>query len=311
MRFRLLSIAVIAAIIGGVYYAYPNKVSSFLGTATGRIPCKEPLTYRIGTIDSRFDVTEEELKTIMQQVESIWEDPMKRELLQYQDNGSVAVHLIYTEEQERTKAQKNYTDRIETVKQQLSAVRQNYERLTTSYKKRSEDYKESLSEYNQAVSEYNAYVDKWRSKGGLPHDKKPTVDRMLRGNDRLERIVDRKQKNMESVRKRVNTKSEQLNDLVGRQNELINEYNRRFGDARKFNQGHYIQQGLNKRINIYQFGNHAELKTVLAHESGHALGIGHVSNPKSIMHSVMREQNIANLSLSPQDIRALEQRCGK
>ncbi len=282
-----------------------------MGTATGRIPCQEPLTYRIGTIDSGFDVTKDELKAIMQQVELIWEEPMNQQLLQYHEDGSVAIHLIYTEEQQRTEEQKKFTERIETIKQQVSAMRQTYERLTASYKKRSQDYKESLSEYNQAVSEYNAYVEKWRSKGGLPQDKKPTIDRMLRKNEQLERIVDRKQKNMESVRKRANAKSEQLNDLVGRQNDLINEYNRRFGNARKFNQGHYIQQGLDKRINIYQFGNRAELKTVLAHETGHALGLGHVGNPKSVMNSTMREQDIFNLSLSQQDISAMKQRCGK
>jgi len=311
VRFRLLSIAVIAAIIGGVYYAYPIKVASFLGTATGRIPCQEPLTYRIGTIDAGFDISKEELKTVMQDVESIWEKPMDQQLLQYHEDGSVAIHLIYSEEQQRTEAQKKFTDRIETMKEQVSEMRRTYERLSASYKKRSEEYNESLSKYNQAVREYNAYVEKWRSKGGLPQDKKPTVDRMLQKNARLERIVDRKKENMEVVRKRANAKSERLNDLVGRQNELINEYNRRFGDARTFNQGHYIQQGLDKRINIYQFGNRAELKTVLAHESGHALGIGHVGNSKSVMNSTMKEQDIFNLSLSRQDISAMKQRCGQ
>ncbi|MDZ7681079.1 MAG: matrixin family metalloprotease [Fodinibius sp.] len=90
---------------------------------------------------------------------------------------------------------------------------------------------------------------------------------------------------------------------------MVTEYNRRFSVAKKFNQGRYIRQGNDERINIFQFANDAQLKTVLAHEAGHAMGLEHVGNPRSLMHAIMQQQDIYNLSLSDEDLAAIRNRC--
>ena len=53
--------------------------------------------------------------------------------------------------------------------------------------------------------------------------------------------------------------------------------------------------------------NESELAAIIAHELGHALGLGHLANPKAIMYSV--NEGI-NLKPTVDDINALKLQCG-
>jgi predicted Zn-dependent protease len=64
-----------------------------------------------------------------------------------------------------------------------------------------------------------------------------------------------------------------------------------------------------RKINIYQFDDIERLTLVLAHEFGHALGLTHVGNPKSVMYYLTDRQDTRNLKLSEEDIRAFQYRC--
>lgn len=310
MQLRLLGIVISFIFLGGLYYAVFNS-GSLSHETPDRSPCQEPLSYTIGSVDPRFEITGPELKDIMREVELIWETPINRELLQYRENGSVAIHLIYGQEQKRTEKEQRLSRRIQTLKNRISVLRKEYQRYSTKYKERSASLDKSLSKYNKAISRYNKYLEKWRSEGGIPKSKEQEVKRRKRRINRLKSTFERKKKNTETARQQANAKSKQLNKLIDRRNSLVADYRSRFGEARKFDQGQYVKQGQEERINVYQFGNRAELKTVLAHESGHALGLEHVKNPESVMHAIMEKQDIFNLSLSSEDIRAIRKRCGR
>jgi len=64
-----------------------------------------------------------------------------------------------------------------------------------------------------------------------------------------------------------------------------------------------------KSINIYQFEATADLRLVVVHELGHALGLDHLSQPESIMYYMMGEQDLENPKASNEDILALKQIC--
>lgn len=273
-------------------------------------PCQEPLTYRLGDIDSRFDISQKELADIMEEVEQLWESAVNKDLINLSQNGQVALNLIYSEEQQRTDAEQQFSDRITAKEHRVTTVEREYRRLSDRYKKAEKDVHQRLNEYNSKIETYNQLAKEWEGKEATSNiiDRFKTLEREI---SRLEASLKRKKQHLSSLRERTNAKTEQLNQLIKEHNNLIAEYNNRFSEPRKFDQGRFVKQGNKQAINIYQFGNRAQLKTVLAHEVGHALGLDHVENPKSIMHNMMAEQNMANLQLTDEDISALRRHCNR
>lgn len=296
-------------ILGGALAVALGGPSSLWSGSAPTAPCSEPLTYTIGSIDSRFEINGDELRDVMRKVEELWESSLERDLLNYSENGEVAIHLIYSEEQQRTAEERRLSERIQRNKRQVDMLEGELKRLKESYQSRQQELKKSLSDYTAAVNKFNDTIEKWNKRGGVPQSEKSTIERMRRKIDRLETEINRKEQNAEMVRRRANAKTDQINRLIQTQNRMVDAYNERFGESRKFDQGRYIRNGEEQRINIYQFGNLAELKTVLAHESGHAFGLNHVENPKSVMYPIMAQQNIFNLSLSEEDLKAIRERC--
>nr|WP_240894690.1 matrixin family metalloprotease [Fodinibius halophilus] len=302
-------------LIGLIYFLYFSigqpitQNNSTETTLLKTAPCEGVLTYRIGTIDDQYDISKSELTQVMKKVESLWEKSIDKNLLQYKKDGSITIHLIYGEEQQRSENERQLSQRIQTLKDRTEMTRKAFKRLSKSYKERVEQMEKALSKYNEAASEFNKKIKEWEKNGGIPRSKKSQIEKMQRELKQLQHKAKRIKSNTESLRKQANAKSRQLNRLVERQNEMIAEYNSRFSKVERFDQGQYRVVDNEKRINIYQFGNKAELTTVLAHETGHALGLDHVDNPKSIMHAVMDKQNIFDLRLTKEDIAALQKNC--
>lgn len=244
----------------------------------------------------------------MEEVEKIWESEIIRDLIEFSPDGDLPLNLVYSNEQMRTDAERQFSDRITAKEQQASVIKREYKQLSNQYTEAEQAYRQTLDDYNDKVSTYNDLAKKWDGKEATDAIIKrfKTLEQQI---GTLETTLKQKKDRLASLRKQTNDKTKQLNNLIREHNNLINEYNERFSKPRKFDQGRFVKRGNNEEINIYQFRNHAQLKTVLSHEFGHALGLDHVSNPKSIMHKMMAEQDMANLQLTEEDISALKKQC--
>lgn len=273
------------------------------------IPCEEPLTYKIGEIDDRYDITEKELASVMKEIEDLWFTAMDKDLLNYSKDGRVAVNLVYGEEQEHSDREKTFSQRIEIKKKQRKGLENEHKRISRVFKSKREDLEELQNQYEREVTKYNNYVSQWNGKSDVPNRVVRNIREMERELKKEEAKLQRRQDELEFHRQQANAKGKQLNKVIEEEKELVASYNNRFAKARKFNQGQFVRQGKEEKVFIYQFSNKHDLKTVLAHEFGHAMGLEHVSNPRSIMHEMMDEQNIFNLSLTNEDIKAIKSRC--
>lgn len=286
-----------------------SQSSSFLTSdADPSQPCDTPLTYRFGDIDSRFEISESELAAVMREVEALWATALDKDLLDYKKEGRVVIHLVYSEDQKRTQEEKAFSERIETKKNQVEIIEKEYERLRDRFEEQRKNFQTEVDEYNRLVESYNQFAERWSGRN-IPAHADNRFKRMEREINRQKSKVDREQQTLESIRQRTNTKSRLLNKFADELNEMVSEYNTKFSNPRKFDQGRYIKKGESEKINIFQFANHAQLKTVLAHEVGHAFGLSHVNNPKSVMHKMMDKQRIFDLELSNEDIAAIKKRC--
>ncbi|HEX6983495.1 MAG TPA: matrixin family metalloprotease [Balneolaceae bacterium] len=271
-------------------------------------PCVEPLTYRIASIDPRYDIDQKQLTKIMKDVGKLWSTVLNKPLINYNESGEIAIHLVYSDNQYKSRQEQKLSNKIEVKRQQITLLKQQYERLSDLYEKKENRLKKLFENHNQMVQRLNESFVKWRARG-ISENKEHIIREKKRQISNIKYRVDQQYAEIKSLRNRLNQKSKQLNALTTQTNELIKAYNQKFAEIREFHQGRYVQRGDLRMIKIFQFNNRKELSLVLAHEIGHALGLDHVENPESIMYYLMSEQNVVDLALSKEDIEALENHC--
>ena len=282
-------------LVGGIYYVAERYY--FL--------CDIPIQYGLGNFDQRFGITQDKFIASLKEAEKIWEDAAGENLLDYNPSAKFKVNLNYDDRQEGTLAAHRSEENIE-------ATRSNYDILFSQYTSQKERYDFDMREYEAAKSRYTTRVDAYNkrvadinARGGAT----PEEARQL-GEEKgdLQGEASRLESQRFDLNKRasqLNSLGNQINDLAGQLNIKVDIHNESFGRAREFDQADYTGES----INVYQFDNYDDLRLVLAHEFGHALGINHVDNPKSIMYYLMEKQDVSSPTPSIEDIVALKKVC--
>lgn len=272
------------------------------------LPCRSPLTYSIGSFDERFGISREVFLQELSLAEKVWEAFMGKELFLHQENALFTVNLIYDERQQRTQELDALSDSFDHTRSINENLTKEQDEIFVRYKREFENYERLLAEYKNDLDDYNKTVTKWNKKGGAPEDE---YEKLEKERKKLER----ESLNIEERRKRVNALADQVNrfsreqvKVVQQYNEQVQDFENRYGNApQEFDQGEYRGD----TIDIYQFDDIPHLRLVLAHELGHALGIEHVENERSIMYHLMEKQSLNPLTLTSEDISMLRETCEK
>lgn len=271
--------------------------------------CPQPITWRIEHIDPRFDIKSTELRELMSEVGDLWTGAVNENLLTYSDSGEVALNLIYSDEQKFTEDEQKLSRRINSMKLNYYGEKISYQKLSNEHQYKIEKYNETVARYQDKANEYRRVRSRWSDTNVIPREQNEELKSLKRQVDFLNKKRESDLKELNALITKMKQLSSQLNTQADLVNELIYQYREQFASTKTFHQGVYIQAGDQKKINIYQFEDKRKLRLVLAHEVGHALGLRHVSNSKSVMYFLMDEQNRYNLQLSPQDIQAIRERC--
>jgi peptidoglycan hydrolase CwlO-like protein len=247
-------------------------------------PCDTPKTFRIGTIDSRFGITQSELITDAREAANVWKNEAGMPLLQYDANASMPINMLYDQRQALNSQISNLDNQTSQQKNELKPEIALYEQQAADFKKKSDDL--------------NAQIQEWNSKGGAPED---VYNKLKAQQDALQQQADQLQQKASQL----NQSTDQYNQQVQQLNQKVDTFNNAL--QYKPEEGEYSRDGADEKIDIYFDNSRQELIHTLAHEMGHAIGLGHNNN----IHSIMYPRTNMVVIPSADDISALAEVCKK
>lgn len=271
--------------------------------------CAEPLTFRVGNIDERFSITKDEVAGLMEEVAEIWSDAADTTVIEYDESGEISVNLVYAEEQQLSDRERQHRDRLEHEEFSITVLENEYQRMNREYETAVQQYDEDSRELQQSINRLNQWVRQKNEQGGFNEEDLKQFERRKAEIEQVKSDLAQRERMLKQKSAELSEKITFLNQKVKAKNRLVDEYNREFTGIRKFTQGAYEWTNNSRTINIFHFLDKDELRLVIAHEMGHALGIGHVQNPESVMHELMESQNQRDLELTDEDINALKNIC--
>jgi hypothetical protein len=269
--------------------------------------CTTPITYSIESVDDRFKVSKGDLVGYLVRAESVWETPLQRNLFDYvAEGGAVSVTLKYDSRQAATDSNKATLEKLAKIKSAFELTHVEFNKIASSTEVDAARNVAKFAEYKTLETAFNADISASNARGGASPEEYTSFD--LRKAKLIEMFSSLKAE--ESVLndkiKRMNILSSLLNQLSAAVNGYIARYNAALQSARDYEEGIYQVKGGLRNITVFEFANTDLLMRVLAHEFGHALGIGHVQDKEAIMFERNEGQG---LQTTAADIEAIKKVC--
>lgn len=258
------------------------------------------IRYRIGELDPRFGLSHVEAQQLALEATQIWQQADKN-IFVYDPDARLVIDFIYDQRQIQTQARLQQHSEIEQQQQLWQQRHQQLQSMQQQLSQLEQQLKQKQDVLNQATTYYNQQVQVINQQGGASPEQRNVLEQQRIHLSQQRQLFNQDLASHSSKIEILNQQVNQLNALNQQLSQQILGFNRQFV-GKQFDKG--VFNG--KQIIIYEFSSIEDLRLTLAHEFGHALGLGHHDDPYGLMYPILQKQQMSDFMLSKADFALLE-----
>ena len=278
-------------------------------------PCTTPLPWRVASVDPRFGLPPDQVEAAVARAAALWDVAAGRPTFVHDPRDGFPIHFLYDMRQAELQERNRRLGTLDPVATGLQEEQAELEERGELVARQGTRLEGDALAFTRRQEEHNRTVEQWnRGGGGTPKDR----EALLQEAALLERTRNdllRRQESFDADQQVILAAVRELQLRIDAHNQEAEAFDREFAGG-LVESGRFVGLTRNGRvvqreIRIFRFDGEEDLTLVLAHELGHALGLGHTRGSGGIMTEVAHADGPSGASprVGPADQTLLEALC--
>lgn len=314
----LASPEISAAQSTGTGHAVAGSASAEVQERSGgsSVPCAVPLRWRLESIDSRFGLSRAEAVVALRDAFRLWQTELGETLFAVDEAGH-PISFEFDERQASAQQLRAEREAATEIARELEVMRVAFDERRALHRGETAAYAEDVAAHGARTRLLNEEITVWNQRNDMPDSVRTRLG------DEREVLADQG-RTLDRRRERIQEGDEDLAEESRRVNSQIEEFNRaqaRLGrvpldraEAGRYDEEVTTRDGevedVSRQIRVFRYDSTRDLVMVLAHELGHALGLGHASVTGAVMSVVSTfGESEGAPSLHRRDVEMLDATC--
>jgi ribosome-binding protein aMBF1 (putative translation factor) len=299
-------------------HGWPPWLAGEARHSFGHTPCGIPIHYSLGEVDAGFGFDRFAATSAMVEAVSLWQSTTHALLFIESDHpAAMSVNLRFDERQQAANTRRSLRGGLDRERRMLAEEEAFLLQWNDRIEMARRDHDRTRERLAGRVRDHDAAIIAWNT------DRSRTsaaVRQALEAESAALRIA---LGELEHRGEGLNAEIAAYNRLAGELQQRVTDfqarvamYNEAAGESAVESGRYSYDRAQGRRIEVFRAESYDELVWILAHEIGHALGLGHVEDPGAIMHAMLHDGGelqpgrMRPAQLAPADLETLFTVCG-